>query len=199
MTVKCLLIICVCVGATEEYCNRLLLSGQKPGQPQADLMGHYVLESETNAGGGGRPVYEQKATACQRVKLSSVAENLAQDGRNEEVLMCEKKFDGKVAYLYYDAKKSLWKIGTELGSNSANLAVQSTTKFPQKIGKVWSVSDPRAKSPWVQSPNVTLTCEDHGQDPNTYHHKHKMAVNLPYDRHTDSACVGWKVSEKLTG
>ena len=179
-----------------DYCNRLLLSGQKPDEPQANLMGHYVLESETNAGGGGRPVYEQKATSCERVKMSSVAENVGGiTGQNEQVLMCEKKFDAKVAYLYYDTTTGLWKIGTKLGSNEANLAVKSKAKFPDKIAQPWSISDPRRDPPWVESPNVTLTCEDQKQGHNFYHHKHKAAINLPYDRQIDSVCVGWKVSK----
>ena len=69
----------------------------------------------------GRPVYRKKATQCSRIETPGSREA----GHAEYMLQCDKS-DQKPAFIYWDAKRTLWKIGDDkVGSSQAHIVSKS--------------------------------------------------------------------------
>jgi hypothetical protein len=110
--------------------------------------------------------------------------------KDETVIQCEKKFAGAASYIYYDSGRKIWKVGVEVGSDSAQLAVHSQAKSPEQIKAVWSVA--AEASQWKPAPNVTVKCNEH--DPDTYHAQ-DAHVHRPLDFLEDSGCVSFRATK----
>lgn len=113
-------------------CSEVDVSG---GEDVGTFGGKYLLQSTRF---DGRAVYEKKATACERVETPGSRDA----GRVEYMLRCDRQRT-RPAWLYFDAKHGMWKLGDNgLGSDMVHALAQNRASTPDAVpDSAWYVSN----------------------------------------------------------
>jgi len=135
-------------------CNTVVMGGQVPGQPGADCMGKYRLQSARVM---GLPIYRFD---------------------NPEGRYCG---TSRTVFLYFNAMAHMWVVGPHVGVPPFVLSAAGTSNeyLPYNVSAVWNAAigggDARAPVPWIH-----VKCEHSDGDGTTAIHPEKPPpVNSP--------------------